>query len=78
MDKGVFSHVILNHKDRLLRFSFEVIFSLCRSKGIEVLILEEKENQSSEMEFGSIRAGLISISKLYGGHFHQNRKRFIA
>ncbi|MFW7377551.1 MAG: IS607 family transposase [Oligoflexus sp.] len=30
--KGDFSHLILNHKDRLLRFGSEIIFSLCRHK----------------------------------------------
>jgi putative resolvase len=75
--KGDFSHLILNHKDRLLRFGSEIIFSLCRHKGIEVLILEEKESQSFEMELSSDVIELMTVfsAKLYGRRSHQNRRK---
>ena len=73
--KGDFSHLILNHKDRLLRFGSEIIFSLCRHKGIQILILEEKESQSFEMELSSDVIELMTVfsAKLYGRRSHKNR-----
>jgi len=36
--------LIINHKDRLLRFGSELIFMLCKHHNIKVLILEDKKN----------------------------------
>ena len=47
--QGSFSHLIINHKDRLLRFGSEIIFSLCKAKGIAVTILEESPAKSFEL-----------------------------
>jgi predicted site-specific integrase-resolvase len=35
--------LIVNHKDRLLRFGSELIFTLCNHFNIEVIVLEEKD-----------------------------------
>jgi len=61
------SHIVLTHKDRLLRFGSEIIFSLCRSFGIEVIILNEKENLSFEEELSADVIELITVfsSKLF-------------
>lgn len=70
-----FTHLILNHKDRLLRFESEVIFSLCRQKSIEVIVLEESEDKSFEMELTSDVIELITVfsARLYGKRSHKNR-----
>jgi CheY-like chemotaxis protein len=44
------SHLVLNHKDRLLRFGSEIIFSLCKHFGVEFIILEEPMQSSFEQE----------------------------
>jgi predicted site-specific integrase-resolvase len=72
-----FTHLILNHKDRLLRFGSEIIFSLCRQKSIEVIILEDSEEKSFDMELSCDLIELMTVfsARLYGRRSHQNRRR---
>jgi predicted site-specific integrase-resolvase len=74
------SHLVLNHKDRLLRFGSEIIFSLCKHFGVEVIILEEPMQSSFEQELASDVIELMTVfySKLYGRRSHQNRKKLAA
>lgn len=72
-----FTHLILNHKDRLLRFGSEMVFSLCRQKSIEVIILEDSEEKSFEVELSCDVIELMTVfsARLYGRRSHQNRRR---
>jgi predicted site-specific integrase-resolvase len=74
------SHLVLNHKDRLLRFGSEIIFSLCKHFGVEVIILEEPMQSSFEQELACDVIELMTVfsSKLYGRRSHQNRKKLAA
>jgi putative resolvase len=74
------SHLILNHKDRLLRFGAELVFDLCRHFGVEVIVLESRADQSFEMELAADVIELMTVfsSRLYGRRSHQNRKRAVA
>lgn len=74
------SHLVLNHKDRLLRFGSEIIFSLCTHFGVEVIILEEAMHNSFEQELAADVIELMTVfsSKLYGRRSHQNRKKLAA
>ncbi len=74
------SHLIINHKDRLLRFGSEIIFTLCQNYGVEVLILEKSETASFEQELATDVIELMTVfsSKLYGRRSHQNRKKIAA
>ena len=42
---GQIGRLVLTHKDRLLRFGTELVFSLCATKRIEVVII----NQGDEL-----------------------------
>lgn len=44
---GDIGRLVLTHKDRLLRFGAELIFSLCEQQEIEVVII----NQGDEVTF---------------------------
>ena len=72
--QGSFSHLIINHKDRLLRFGSEIIFSLCKAKGIAVTILEESPAKSFELELSTDVIELMTVfsAKLYGRRSHKN------
>jgi putative resolvase len=74
------THLILNHKDRLLRFGSELVFELCRHFGVAVIVLEAKPGQSFEMELAADVIELMTVfsSRLYGKRSHQNRKRMAA
>ncbi len=74
------SHLVLNHKDRLLRFGSEIIFTLCQHFGVQVTILEKAEPISFEHELATDVIELMTVfsSKLYGRRSHQNRKKLAA
>jgi len=71
------SHLIVNHKDRLLRFGADLVFDLCRHFGVEVIVLESPSEQSFEMELAADVIELMTVfsSRLYGRRSHQNRRR---
>tara|TARA_B100000700_G_scaffold69353_2_gene76878 strand:- start:13 stop:261 length:249 start_codon:yes stop_codon:yes gene_type:complete len=70
-----FNHLIINHKDRLLRFGSELIFSLCDFYKIKVTIIEKSED-SFEKEIVTNVLEIITVfsSKLYGSRSHKNKK----
>jgi predicted site-specific integrase-resolvase len=45
---GQVKRLILNHKDRLLRFGSEIIFYLCDLFKVQVIIVENKADKSFE------------------------------
>ena len=69
--------LILVHKDRLLRFGSEIIFQLCKWKGIEVHVLEKELDQSFEQELTQdiICLMVVFTARLYGRRSHQNRQK---
>ena len=67
--------LIINHKDRLLRFGSEIIFWLCQQMQVTVIILESKKTLSFEEELSSDVIELMTVfcAKLYGKRSHQNK-----
>jgi excisionase family DNA binding protein len=74
------THIVLNHKDRLLRFGSEIIFDLCKHFGIKVTILEKREDLKFEEELAADVIELMTVfsSRLYGKRSHLNRKKVAA
>lgn len=68
--------LILTHKDRLLRFGSELIFSLCEHFGTEVLIINRTEDISFEEDLASDVLEIITLfsARLYGSRSQKNRK----
>jgi putative resolvase len=69
------THLILNHKDRLLRFGSELVFDLCEHFDVKVIVLEEANKPSFEEELARDVIELMTVfsAKLYGRRSHQNR-----
>ena len=67
--------LIINHKDRLLRFGSELIFTLCAFKRVTVKILEDSKERSFEEELSSDVIELMTVfcAKLYGKRSHKNK-----
>ncbi len=71
-------HLILNHKDRLLRFGSEIIFSICQFFNIKVTIIEKQEvDFENELVQNVIEIMTVFTSKLYGSRSHKNKKKII-
>lgn len=68
--------LVLTHKDRLLRFGAELIFSLCEAKKIEVVLINQSDEKSFEEELAQDVLEIITVfsARLYGKRSHKNKK----
>lgn len=68
--------LVLTHKDRLLRFGSELIFSLCQQFGTEVVIINRTEDSSFEEDLAQDVLEIITVfsARLYGSKSHKNKK----
>lgn len=68
--------LLLTHKDRLLRFGSELIFSLCEIFGTEIVIINRTEDSSFEEDLANDVLEIITVfsARLYGSRSHKNRK----
>lgn len=76
LDDGV-KRLVLTHKDRLLRFGAELIFSICEAKGVEVVIINSGEDKASfEEDLAKDVLEIITVfsARLYGSRSGKNRK----
>jgi predicted site-specific integrase-resolvase len=74
---GKVSHLVINYKDRLLRFGSELIFCICDQMSVEVSILEQVPTQSVQESLCGDVIELMTVfsSRLYGMRSHQNRRK---
>jgi predicted site-specific integrase-resolvase len=68
--------LVLTHKDRLLRFGAELIFSLCELQGIEIVIIHQGEKPSFEEELAQDVLEIITVfsARLYGSRSKKNKQ----
>jgi putative resolvase len=73
---GQIERLVLTHKDRLLRFGAELIFSLCEQFGIEVVIINKTESSSFEDDLVQDVLEIITVfsARLYGARSRKNQK----
>ncbi len=64
------------HKDRLLRFGSELVFSLCEHFGIEVVIVNKSEETRFEDDLVQDVLEIITVfsARLYGARSRKNQK----
>jgi len=67
--------LVITHKDRLLRFGSELIFSLCEERGIEVVLINQGKEPSFEEELASDVFEIITVfsARLYGSRSRKNK-----
>ena len=68
--------LVLTHKDRLLRFGAELVFSLCEAKNIEVVIINQGDEPSFEEELAKDVLEIITVfsARLYGSRSRKNKE----
>jgi putative resolvase len=68
--------LVLTHKDRLLRFGAELIFTLCETRQVEVVIINQGVDTSFEEELAKDVLEIITVfsARLYGARSHKNKK----
>jgi predicted site-specific integrase-resolvase len=60
--QGKISQVVVAHRDRLCRFAFELLESIFKINGVELLVLDEETHQSSQSELAD---DILSIIHIY-------------
>ena len=67
--------LVITHKDRLLRFGSELIFSLCEHFGVEVNIINRTEDSTFEEDLAKDVLEIIAVfsARLYGSRSHKNK-----
>jgi excisionase family DNA binding protein len=68
--------LVLTHKDRLLRFGAELIFTLCESKNVEIVIINNGDDvKTYEQELAEDVLEIITVfsARLYS-RSHKNKK----
>lgn len=67
--------LVLTHKDRLLRFGSELIFSLCEYFGVEIVIMNASKELTFEDELVQDVLEIITVfsARLYGSRSRKNK-----
>jgi putative resolvase len=73
---GQIGRLVLTHKDRLLRFGAELVFSLCATKRIEVVIINQGDEPSFDEELAKDVLEIITVfsARLYGSRSRKNKQ----
>lgn len=73
---GSIGRLVLTHKDRLLRFGAELVFSICEIKGIEIVLINHSDESSFEEELAADVLEIITVfsARLYGSRSRKNKK----
>jgi predicted site-specific integrase-resolvase len=68
--------VVINYKDRLVRFGYELIEKICNLKSVEVIIVSQDENKTFQQETIEDILSIFTVfsAKLYGSRSHKNKK----
>jgi len=68
--------LVLTHKDRLLRFGSDLIFTLCEIFATEVVIINRTEDSTFEEDLTQDVLEIITVfsARLYGSRSHKNKQ----
>jgi excisionase family DNA binding protein len=68
--------LVITHKDRLLRFGAELVFSICEAKNVEVVIINKGEDVTFEEDLAKDVLEIITVfsARLYGSRSKKNKK----
>lgn len=68
--------IVVNYKDRLIRFGFELIEQLCSIYNVKIEIINLTEDKSYEEELVEDVLSVITVfsAKLYGARSHKSKK----
>lgn len=74
--EGQVGRLVITHKDRLLRFGAELVFSICEAKNVEVVILNQGEDTTFEEDLAKDVLEIITVfsARLYGSRSRKNQK----
>jgi predicted site-specific integrase-resolvase len=68
---GTVKEVVVAHKDRLSRFSFDIIQLICRKFGTKLIVIDDKENKEPAEE---LTEDLMSVITVFSARYYGSRK----
>lgn len=73
---GQVGRLVITHKDRLLRFGAELVFSICEAKQVDVVIVNKGEDTTFEEDLATDVLEIITVfyARLYGSRSRKNKK----
>ena len=73
---GEVGRLVLSHKDRLLRFGSELVFSLCEHFGVEVIIINASGDSTFEEDLANDVIEIVTVfsARLYGSRSDENKQ----
>ena len=73
---GKIKHLVIMHKDRLLRFGSEIVFAVCKAMNVRVTILEESlaKSQVELLCLELVEIMTVFTNKIYGMRSRSNKK----
>lgn len=72
------NRIFITYKERLTRFGFEYIETICNHHNVEIVVMQSKQNNKSiEQELAEDIMSLLASfsSKLYGLRSHKNKDK---
>ena len=68
--------IVVNYKDRLIRFGYEMLEQICKLNGVEIEIINHTEDKTYEEELADDVLSIITVfsAKLYGSRSHKSKK----
>lgn len=73
---GQVNRLVLTHKDRLLRFGSELIFSICEHFGVEIIMINRSEDSTFEEDLAKDVMDIVMVfsARMYGSRSHKNKQ----
>lgn len=77
--KNQINKIIISHKDRMVRFGFELVEELCNENNVELIIINNEEKLSVQEEMVTDLMSIIHVfsSRLYGLRKYKNKIKTI-
>ena len=74
--EGGCSKIVVNYKDRLVRFGYELIETVCEEHNVDIEIINQTDDISYEEELTEDVLAIITVfsAKLYGKRSHRNEQ----
>lgn len=69
------SKIVVNYKDRLVRFGYEILEEICLHNNIEIEIINHTDDKTYEAELVEDVLSIITVfsAKLHGSRSHKNK-----
>lgn len=68
--------IVVNYKDRLIRFGYELIEQVCMHHDVVIEVINQTEDKTYEQELVEDMLSIVTVfsSRLYGSRSHKNKK----